>query len=63
MVCDGWLYEFVVAKRGDFSGDGIEDLQLRYRDQAQNGGSYNSSGVVTVSRTAPNARIVSSGIG
>lgn len=35
-----WLYELRVVARGDFNGDGIEDLKICFVDHALNGGNY-----------------------
>lgn len=35
-----WLYELRVVARGDFNGDGIEDLKVCFVDHALNGGTH-----------------------
>jgi len=38
-----WLYELKIVDRKDVNGDGIEDLEVCFVDQALNGGTYNTS--------------------
>lgn len=38
-----WLYELRVVARGDFNGDGIEDLKVCFVDRALNGGTYDAA--------------------
>lgn len=59
--CDEWHYRFSVAQRGDLTGDGVEDLELAYIDEARNGGTYRASGTVTVTRYSSDGRVVFSG--
>lgn len=45
-----WLYELNIAARRDVNGDGIEDLEVCFIDQALNGGTYNTSSGLLVTR-------------
>lgn len=45
-----WLYELKMAARRDVNGDGIEDLEVCFIDQALNGGTYNTSSGLLVTR-------------
>lgn len=38
-----WVYELEVLARSDVNGDGIEDLEVCFRERALNGGTYDSS--------------------
>ena len=47
---DRWLYELKIVGRKDVNGDGIEDLEVCFVDQALNGGTYNTSKGLLVTR-------------
>lgn len=38
-----WLYELKIVARRDVNRDGIEDLEVCFTDRALNGGTYNTS--------------------
>jgi hypothetical protein len=40
---DCWLYDIRVLGRGDFNGDGEEEVAICFVDEARNGGSYRTS--------------------
>lgn len=44
-----WYYSFKVLRRGDFNGDGIEDLEVCFLDKAK-GATYHSQQALLVSR-------------
>lgn len=45
-----WLYELKIVGRRDVNGDGIEDLEVCFVDRALNGGTYNASEGLLVTR-------------
>ena len=45
-----WLYELKIADRRDVNGDGIEDLEVCFIDRALNGGTYNTSQALLITR-------------
>jgi hypothetical protein len=45
-----WLYELHVVGRKDINGDGVEDLEVCFVDRALNGGSYNTTKGLLVTR-------------
>lgn len=45
-----WLYELKIVGRRDVNGDGIEDLEVCFVDQALNGGTYLTSSGLLVTR-------------
>ncbi len=45
-----WLYELKIVGRRDVNGDGIEDLEVCFLDQALNGGTYLTSSGLLVTR-------------
>lgn len=45
-----WLYELKIVGRRDVNGDGIEDLEVCFFDQALNGGTYNTSSGLLITR-------------
>lgn len=45
-----WLYELKIASRRDVNRDGIEDLEVCFIDRALNGGTYNTSSGLLVTR-------------
>lgn len=44
-----WYYSLRVLRRGDFNGDGIEDLEVCFTDRAK-AGTYNSQQALLISR-------------
>lgn len=47
---DRWLYELRIVGRRDVNGDGIEDLEVCFVDRAQNGGTYNATKGLLITR-------------
>jgi len=47
-----WLYELTILSRKDVNQDGIEDLEVCFTDRALNGGSYNTSQGLLITRYA-----------
>lgn len=47
---DDWLYELKIVGRRDVNGDGIEDIEVCFVDRALNGGTYNTSEGLLVTR-------------
>ncbi|MBV7534231.1 hypothetical protein KW842_00490 [Duganella sp. sic0402] len=47
-----WLYELRIVGRGDFNGDGFEDLKVCFIDRALNGGTYNTAEAMLLTRYA-----------
>lgn len=45
-----WHYELRIIGRRDVNGDGIEDLEVCFYDQALNGGSYNTAEGLLITR-------------
>ena len=45
-----WLYELRIVERRDINGDGIEDLAVCFIDRALNGGTYNTSQGLLITR-------------
>jgi hypothetical protein len=45
-----WLYELRIVGRRDVNGDGIEDLEVCFIDRALNGGTYNTSQGLLITR-------------
>lgn len=56
---NGWTYEFTLLARGDFNSDGIEDLLIRFLDQAGEG-NYFSLQTLILERNSSNAKITAS---
>ncbi len=48
-----WRYELNVVGRRDVNGDGIEDLEVCFIDRALNGGTYNTSKGLLITRYSP----------
>lgn len=53
-----WRYELRIAGRGDVNGDGIEDLEVCFIDRAQNGGTYNNTQGLLLTRYSADAYAV-----
>jgi len=53
-----WLYELKIVGRKDVNGDGIEDLEVCFVDQALNGGTYRTSKGLLVTRYSPDGYAV-----
>lgn len=53
---EGWTYEFVLLGRGDFNGDGSEDLLVRFLDQSGDA-SYFSLQTLVLVKTNKNAGV------
>jgi hypothetical protein len=49
-----WLYELKIVGRRDANGDGIEDLEVCFIDRALNGGTYDTSKGLLVTRYSEN---------
>ncbi len=45
-----WLYAFRIVGRRDVNRDGIEDLEVCFTDRALNGGSYNTTQGLLITR-------------
>ncbi|WP_413675130.1 hypothetical protein ACEN9H_13250 [Massilia cellulosiltytica] len=45
-----WLYELTIVGRRDVNGDGIEDLEVCFIDRALNGGTYDTSQGLLITR-------------
>jgi hypothetical protein len=45
-----WLYELKIVGRRDVNGDGIEDLEVCFIDRVLNGGTYNASKGLLITR-------------
>lgn len=58
-----WLYELRVIARGDFNGDGIEDVKACFVDQALNGGTYNTAQPLLLTRYAADGYVIALGYG
>jgi hypothetical protein len=55
---DDWLFELRVLERGDFNGDGIEDLKACFVDRALNGGTYNAVQGLLLTRYSSDAYVI-----
>lgn len=53
-----WLYELRVVARGDFNGDGIEDLKVCFVDRALNGGSYDTAQGLLLTRYSSDGYVI-----
>lgn len=53
-----WRYEMKIVGRRDVNHDGIEDLEVCFADQALNGGTYNTSKGLLVTRYSANGYAV-----
>jgi len=53
-----WRYELKVVARRDVNSDGIEDLEVCFTDRALNGGSYDSSQALLITRYTAEAYAV-----
>jgi hypothetical protein len=49
-----WLYELKIVGRRDVNEDGIEDLEVCFVDRALNGGSYDTSTGLLITRYSAN---------
>lgn len=58
-----WLYELQVVARGDFNGDGIEDLKVCFVDRALNGGAYDSAQGLLLTRYSSGGYVVALSFG
>lgn len=47
---DEWVYRLDIVGRRDVNGDGLEDLEVCFADQAQNGGTYRSRQGLLITR-------------
>jgi hypothetical protein len=45
-----WFYEMKIVGRRDVNGDGVEDLEVCFADRALNGGTYNASEGLLITR-------------
>lgn len=50
-----WRYELKIVARGDVNGDGIEDVEVCFLDRALNGGTYNTSEALLITRYSANS--------
>lgn len=53
-----WHYELRVVARGDFNGDGIEDLKACFTDRALNGGTYDAAEGLLLTRYSDNGYVI-----
>lgn len=53
-----WLYELRVVARGDFNGDGIEDLKVCFVDHALNGGTYDAAQGLLLTRYSSDGYVI-----
>lgn len=53
-----WLYELRVIGRGDFNGDGIEDLEVCFIDHALNGGTYDAAQGLLLTRYSKGGYVI-----
>jgi hypothetical protein len=53
-----WLYELKIVARRDVNGDGIEDLEVCFTDRALNGGTYDTSKGLLITRYSAGAYAV-----
>jgi hypothetical protein len=53
-----WFYALRIVGRRDVNSDGIEDLEVCFTDRAQNGGTYNTSNGILITRYAADAYAV-----
>jgi len=53
-----WMYELKIMARRDVNRDGIEDLEVCFTDRALNGGTYDTSKGLLVTRYSPDAYAV-----
>jgi hypothetical protein len=53
-----WLYELKIVGRRDVNRDGIEDLEVCFTDHALNGGTYDTSSGLLVTRYSADAYAV-----
>lgn len=53
-----WRYELGIVGRRDVNGDGIEDLEVCFIDRALNGGTYNTSEGLLITRYSADAHAV-----
>lgn len=58
-----WFYQFRIVGRRDANGDGIEDLEVCFTDQARGGASYSSQQSLLITRYAPDAYAVALNFG
>lgn len=49
-----WLYELRIVGRRDVNRDGIEDLEACFTDRALNGGTYNTTEALLITRYSAN---------
>lgn len=50
-----WLYELRIVGRRDVNGDGIEDVEACFIDRALNGGTYDTSKALLITRYSADA--------
>ena len=53
---EGWIYEFTLLARGDFNGDGIEDLLVRFLDQSGDA-SYFSLQILVMEKVSKDSKV------
>jgi hypothetical protein len=60
-IPDDWFYEMRIVGRRDVNGDGIEDLEVCFVDRATNGGTYNSSQALLITRYSADSYAIALG--
>lgn len=58
LIPGDWKYEIRVVARGDFNGDGIEDLKVCFFDRALNGGTYASTQGLLLTRYSGDGYVI-----
>ncbi len=53
-----WLYRLDIIGRRDVNGDGLEDLEVCFTDQAHNGGTYSARQGLLITRYSPTSLAV-----
>lgn len=53
-----WVYELRIVARGDFNGDGIEDLKVCFVDRALNGGTYDAAQGLLLTRYSGDGYVI-----
>jgi hypothetical protein len=60
---DGWIYDFKILGRGDFNGDGIEDLAVCFTDDGHpTGGSYYAVEPLLLTRITANGPLIATAL-
>lgn len=53
-----WFYDIKILARRDVNRDGIEDLEVCFRDRAQHGGTYNSTQGLVLTRYSADSHVI-----